>query len=106
MIALPTARRTPAPGRTGRLLRSAEAHNQSFLKHAAIVLAIGSIYFASRAIILRQGARVVHDSRRPRIVKWNMFGGARWPLVTSEDYEECIGAKKHLVLGLSSHGPK
>jgi hypothetical protein len=23
-----------------------------------------------------------------------------------EIYEVCIGAKKHLVLGLSSHGPK
>src|SRR5262245_5737073 len=30
-----------------------------------------------------------------------------WPQLSKRrNYEECIGAKKHLVLGLSSHGPK
>jgi hypothetical protein len=56
---------------------------------------------------------VVHqrgrDIKAKRPLVNELTAEASQPLIqarSGRDYQECIGAKKHLVLGLLSHGPK
>jgi hypothetical protein len=47
----------------------------------------------------RRGGAIRVGAWVPAMIEWSV---RRWCAERSRDYEECIGAKKHLVLGLSS----